>query len=743
MKLKKLSAGILAFLLLFNLVIPCVSAENIEPKIKVKLVNYIGNKTELAIKPTGDYFVEQTNVRLITGKTYLVKFDNSRITIADGTTPIFTADTVSLLPVNETDYLAINNRNYLGSFKFVPENSKYVRPINELYMEDYLKGVVPSEMYAGWNREALKAQTVAARTYAFTYKSVIIDDTINYQVYGGYNWHPNSTAAVDETKGEVLKVNGRLISAVFSASNGGKTESNANIWGSTALSYLPIKEDEFDSKTNWKFSISKKQFDPANLSWTGMKENDTTITNTIKAWMSTHGYAGKEIKITAVPVVSLHTTTSGGRVSKGDITVEFFTKDKVNENGSYIPQKLEYKNVSASQVRAMVGIRTMLSYLVSDITVTADTITVSGLGDGHGVGLSQWGAQNRAEVGKQKYNEILAFYYDGAALVKEYSDRPPTVVQAPAEPTEQETTEPVPAESTEQESPEPTPSEQESTEPAVQTPVEPEVEPTPIKDLTAPNISEVKVNVDQTKNKALISFKTNEMAKVTVYLKDSKGKIFTYLSKDVLTKAGTITKEYSSYSLSNGKYYAGIITVDMSNNRSSTLPSFEVKKVVPVKDKTAPKLSSVKASIDNKKNKAVISFKTNETAKVTVYIKNSSGKILSYLKKDVLTKAGTINQTYSTTSLGNGKYSFVMAATDTSKNRSSVTTTFYVKKVAKNKTGKVKVTRLNVRSAASTKSKVIGTLKKNQSVTIVSTTGSWYKIKFGKKTGYVSKTYIK
>lgn len=719
MKLKKFSAGLLALLLLLNVLIPGVSAENMEPKIKVKLVNYIGNKTELTIKPSGDYFVEQTNVRLITGKTYLVKFDKSKITIADGTASIYTADTVSLLPVNETDYLSINNRNYLGSFKFVPENSKYVRPINELYMEDYLKGVVPSEMYAGWNREALKAQTVAARTYAFTYKSVIIDDTINYQVYGGFNWHPNSTAAVDETKGEVLKVNSRLISAVFSASNGGKTESNANIWGSTALSYLPIKEDEFDSKTSWKFSISKKQFDPANLSWTGMKEKDTTITNTIKAWMSTHGYAGKEIKITAVPVVSLHTTTSGGRVSKGDITVEFFTKDKVDENGSYIPQKLEYKNVSASQVRAMVGIRTMLSYLVTDITVTADTITVSGLGDGHGVGLSQWGAQNRAEVGKQKYNEILAFYYDGAALVKEYNDRPQTVVQVPAEPTEQETTEPV-----------------------IQPPVEPEVEP-PIKDLTAPKISEVKVNVDHTKNKAFILFKTNEMAKVTVYLKDSKGKILTYLSKDVLTKAGTITKEYSSYSLPKGKYYAGIITVDMSNNKSSTLLSFEVKKVVPVKDKTAPKLSSVMASVDNKKNKAVISFKTNETAKVTVYIKNSSGKILSYLKKDVLTKAGTINQTYSTTSLGNGKYSFVMAATDTSKNRSSVTTTFYVKKVAKTKTGKVKVTRLNVRSAASTKSKVIGTLKKNQSVTIVSSTGSWYKIKFGKKTGYVSKTYIK
>ena len=738
MNLKRLGAGFLAFLLLFNMLITAVSAETTEPKIKVKLVNYLGNKTELTIKPTGNYMVEKTSIRLTSGKSYLLKYDNNKIKLVDGTTLLYTANTVNLVPSKETDYLSINNQNYLGSFQFVPESSKYVRPINEVYLEDYLKGVVPSEMYASWNREALKTQAIAARTYALSYKSVTMDDTINYQVYGGYAWNPNSTAAVDETKGEVLKVNGRLISAVFSASNGGKTESNANVWGSSPVSYLKIKEDEFDAKTAWTLSVSKQQFVPADLSWTQMKEKDTTITSAIKTWMSTHGYAGKEIKITAIPVLSLHTPTSGGRVSKGDITVEFFTKDKVAADGTYIPQKpLEYKNVSASQIRAMVGIRTMKSYLVSKIVDSDQSITVSGLGDGHGVGLSQWGAQNRAEIGHQKYNEILAFYYDGASIVKEYSERPQPAVQDIAEPTEP--TEP--SEQTQTDKPEQTnteSTEQVKAEPAVPAQTETKVEVVPILDKIAPKISEVKVNLDQTKDKATISFKTNEKAKVTVYLKDSKGKIFKYLLKDAVTGAGRITKEYNSYSLSNGKYYAGIITVDMSNNKSSALPSFEVKK-----DRTAPKLSSVKASMDNAKNKAAITFKTNETAKVTVYIKNSAGKILTYLKKDVLTKASTINLGYSTTSLGNGKYSVVMSATDTSKNRSSATTTFTVKKVVKTKTGKVTASRLNVRATASTKGKVIGTVKKNQKVTIVSTTGSWKKIKFGNKTGYVSSKYIK
>ncbi|MBT2737034.1 hypothetical protein [Bacillus sp. ISL-7] len=70
--MKNLGAGFLAFILLINVFIPSVSAEKIEPKIKVKLVNYLGNKTEITIRPTGDYNVEQSTVRLTTGKTYLV-----------------------------------------------------------------------------------------------------------------------------------------------------------------------------------------------------------------------------------------------------------------------------------------------------------------------------------------------------------------------------------------------------------------------------------------------------------------------------------------------------------------------------------------------------------------------------------------------------------------------------------------------------------------------------------------------
>ncbi|MBT2658791.1 SpoIID/LytB domain-containing protein [Bacillus sp. ISL-18] len=739
--MNRIVVSFLSFFLLFNLFISGVSADTIEPKLQVKLVNYIGNQTQLTIRPTGDYLIQGSNLRLKNGTSYVVKYDSNRIIVLEGSTTLIQSDSVNLIPSLETNYLTINNRPYLGSFRFIPENSKYVRPINEVFIEDYLKGVVPFEMMAGWKKEALKSQAVAARTYALSYLNKVMDDTINYQVYGGYAWHPNSTAAVDETKGEVLKSNGRMISAVFSASNGGKTESNANVWGTLPVAYLTIKTDEFDAKTPWTFSVKKQQINPAIIAWDQMKETDASLTSSIKTWMLSHGYAGKDIKITAIPVMSLTTPTSGGRVSKGNITIEFLTKDKVDPSGLFTPQKLEYKNVPASQVRAMVGIRTMLSYLVTTTTETTEAITVSGLGDGHGVGLSQWGAKNRADAG-QTYKEILAFYYDGTTLSKEYTERPqlavpssdaslPPVVETPASGT---VTPPVAG----------TPANGTATPPAVETPANgaatPPVVETPKADTIAPKISSVKVSADNAKNKATISFYTDEKAKITIYIKDSNGKILTYLAQNVLTERGTTTKEYSTSPLANGKYFVGIIAIDESNNQASTLPSFDVKKIVPVKDTTAPKLTGIKVSVNNCSNTGTLIFNSNETAKLTVYVKDSKGKILTYLKKDALTKAGILTLPYSTAPYANGKYTIGINAVDPSNNKSSAAASFEVKKL---KTGKVIVSLLHVRTSASSKAKIIGVIKKNQTVTILSTSGGWYRISYGKLTGFVPKTAVK
>lgn len=426
--MKRFIVYLMVIALIFTSV-PNLKAEaGYEPVIQVKLVNYLGNKTEISLKPSGNYTTSDRSISLKSNELYTLKSENGKLVLYEYNRRLKEFGSFEVKPASAENTLAINNRPYLGSIHFVIENKSYIRPINTISMENYVKGVVPNEMPATWNGEALKVQAVAARTYAMSYTHKVIDDTINYQVYGGKSWHLNSTKAVDETAGEVLKYNGTLISAVFSASNGGKTESNANAWGNTFAPYFRIKEDPFDPKMTWSASFNKKQIDltgkdlgRSDAWWSAAKESDTVIASNIKAWLYQNGFANKDIRIINIPQVSLYAPTSGGRVSKGSITVEFLVKDLRDSEGKLAVQTLKFTNTSASRIRAIMGNRVILSYLVDNVSNSGSIIRLQGRGDGHGVGMSQYGAKKAAELGKT-YKDILAFYYEGTALVKEYEN---------------------------------------------------------------------------------------------------------------------------------------------------------------------------------------------------------------------------------------------------------------------------------------------------------------------------------
>ena len=132
-------------------------------------------------------------------------------------------------------------RSYRGTIEAGVLNN-YMYVVNELPFEQYLYSVVAIEMYPSWPMEALKAQAVAARTYAlyggnsFTVAHVV-DTTTSQAYYGVNSEHPNSTAAVDATKGEVLLYNGKLVETLFSANAGGRTADAKEIWGNE-VAYL-------------------------------------------------------------------------------------------------------------------------------------------------------------------------------------------------------------------------------------------------------------------------------------------------------------------------------------------------------------------------------------------------------------------------------------------------------------------------------------------------------------------------
>ena len=116
--------------------------------------------------------------------------------------------------------------------------------VNELNIEDYLRGVIPAEMPSGWPGEALMAQAMAARTYALSnlnpeHPSFDLDDTTFFQVYEGSNReHPATNAAVDATRNTIITYGGEPIVAFYFSSGGGFTENVEDVFGGATLPYL-------------------------------------------------------------------------------------------------------------------------------------------------------------------------------------------------------------------------------------------------------------------------------------------------------------------------------------------------------------------------------------------------------------------------------------------------------------------------------------------------------------------------
>jgi SpoIID/LytB domain protein len=379
-------------------------------------------------------------LRIEPGTYYSVKVENGRLMLYKGSSRIRDFGTSSFILVPDQysaqNQIRLNDRvSYLGKMEFLIENGAYVRPVNRhIPYEDYLKGVVPHEMPVNWPVEALKAQAVAARTYSIDDVGKVVPDTQAYQVYGGYNWYPNSTTAVVATAGQVLRYNGNLIDAVFSSSNGGHTESNANAWGSDPVSYLPAKPDPYDPQNPWEISMKKVQINVNGLSlenpghwWWSINEVNNDITNGIKNWMIKNGWANKEIKIISINNFSISPEkTSGQRSKYATIHFDYYMRDLSKGfvceggpcNGKNKIQKFTFnQKLSINTFRSMFGTSRFKSNLLDPVEVGSDYIKIKGRGYGHGVGMSQYGAYVMASKGFN-YKQILEFYYPGATLGK-------------------------------------------------------------------------------------------------------------------------------------------------------------------------------------------------------------------------------------------------------------------------------------------------------------------------------------
>jgi stage II sporulation protein D (peptidoglycan lytic transglycosylase) len=283
-----------------------------------------------------------------------------------------------LVPDGKTTTL--DGHRYRG-FLTVSKESNGLEAVNHNSVEGYLYGVVPKEMPSGWPKEALKAQAVAARTYALYVKgkrrdkSYDVDATTASQVYGGYDAETlPSNAAVNETKGQVITYDGKLVVAYFHASSGGHTEDARNVW-SADIPYLSGIPDRYSANVpegNWECFLSY---------------------DLVRDRLNQYGFSiGRIDRLTTV------NTPDSGRAAK--VT---FHSDRGN------------LTLSSNDFRIKLGSKRLKSTLFK-IDPNNEGIFFRGKGFGHGVGMSQWGAKRMAEQG-YTYKEILNFYYKNVRII--------------------------------------------------------------------------------------------------------------------------------------------------------------------------------------------------------------------------------------------------------------------------------------------------------------------------------------
>jgi len=272
------------------------------------------------------------------------------------------------------DVISVNGKEYRGRIE-IKNTLGVLMVINHLTLEDYIKGVVPSEVPSLWPEEVLKAQAVAARTYAMYHLNkkkatqlFDLDGTTNFQVYKGKSGEYASTnSAVDKTRGEYLVHGYQPILAYFHSACGGRTIDDRYVWKGSDMPYLKGIRCTYCSISpnfNWETRISLVQMQAS------LAKKYPTM--------------GKIKRIAF--------KRKAGRVALVQIG---------HSNGTI--------NITGNNFRLMFPVKTVKSlYFVSK--KSGRGLVLHGHGWGHGVGMCQWGAKGMAMQGKS-YRDILSFYY--------------------------------------------------------------------------------------------------------------------------------------------------------------------------------------------------------------------------------------------------------------------------------------------------------------------------------------------
>ena len=333
---------------------------------------------------------------------------------------------------------------YYGGFQYRRSGGN-ITVINVVDLEDYVKGVLPYEMNNSWPLEALKAQAVCARTYATTNSTshtssgFDVCNNTHCQMYQGLNLANDRTdQAVEETAGEYVRYQGAPAITYYSASDGGATEDVRNIWDPAAnLPHLkgvidPYESDVADeiSQYNWTVTVSKAEAAAklqskgyncstivdayvAELSETGNPKTVTFLDSNGKKWSF-----GPETLRLWFGLRSNRFTLGGGSVGGGGSYYVNGGSDTIGSiSDAYVVDGTGAVSAitGTPYVITASGTEALGSSPAASASSGGSSITFTGSGYGHNVGMSQQGARAMALRG-MNYVDILTFYFTGITV---------------------------------------------------------------------------------------------------------------------------------------------------------------------------------------------------------------------------------------------------------------------------------------------------------------------------------------
>lgn len=348
------------------------------PDLRVGLAAGQGSVT---ISPAAGKGMARTDagksVSLAAGQSYDVRWQNGAFLVGREK---LRGEILIIRP--EAVEFSLNGRRYRGSLE-LRHRGAGLTAVNIVPVDDYLLSVVPEEMPTDWPAEALKAQSVAARSFALKSRGrhaaegYDLCTTTHCQLYKGIASEKTaSTAAVRATRGEVLTYGAQPIEALFHTDSGGMTESSEDVWGSH-VPYLRAVRDTPLGTMPWAKTMSKADLEKK----LAAKGHAIGRLRAIELSPLAVGRAAKD-------------RTASGRVKAMTVTG---TKGSVT--------------LSGTAWRSLLGLKSTLF----SAKLTKDSVTFTGFGAGHGLGISQWGAKRLAETGKS-YADILHHYYTGVTL---------------------------------------------------------------------------------------------------------------------------------------------------------------------------------------------------------------------------------------------------------------------------------------------------------------------------------------